>query len=783
MAAKRNSGNRLEIGFDISELEKKLKEAQEKSSHFLSSQFHKLMTEGAKQEHDISLRRISSWREIAKLSEKNTIHVKESVTGAEKELSFLNKKLGILEKISEKQKLKEFRQQAGGGGAGSGSGGGDGGSAFDYNYGSRKYRGARNMASIGSDVGYMATQYQQAQLQGFSGGSNWRLAGSVASAIPIAGPLFDTAANLVGGDMDRTRDAELRRYHAHRQYGGDVYNTMRDFHEPSELRSRMIMLGLDQKESESAITGVAATGMKTSNFGNSAVNAIAGLQSGFGQGAAGTDLLGSMRRVGITDDKKSLDALGSALGVAFTTGLEKARAGEAFSNLARAAQSVTNGVFSLSNVAASQSFVGRMGDAFKGNSASGLAAQDTLQSMTQGKGGSLFQIASLRAAGFGSGTSFATASLKSRLGYVGGGVSDQDFLKQLLSFDIVKQAWGPGTKPGHSEAKNNVLYAITADPNCPYDPEQLLQLLDTYAYKGGAGDAISPIARGITELLQKGGFTGSGHDIGTAQQVASGQKVTVGAQETHDENNLSFLADPIGAVIKFRGKLRQGSGVYSNGPSISSPGMAFPGSGQINSMSQFEAKYGGGRKNMGFGDARDTKPDGHGGYASGERFHMAQDQRFPPGTPVAVPYDGTVGDIGATNGPVGVYGYTIDFRLDEPKGYLLRYHHIEKPMVNSGDSLKAGRQIGTVINRERFAPGKGKVELHAEAFDAQGHPLMYSRAVGLKGMNTTTMGTLGIGGPEAQKGGSIDVIVSENRSVVTTNGPAFKSGGVHTGSR
>lgn len=758
----------LKISIDTEGLADRLRHAEKQFSDFTANHAHKVLEDLERKDVEHQAQRVKTLVGYAKIAEQN-------LKVSQKENELLEKKLTITEKINKDNK------EAGRGTSvfttSMSSGGGSSAPPESTDpLGKRPYesddsgdprRRARRWAGFGADVGYAASRYQQASWEGFSPASQARLAGGVLSAIPVAGPLFDTAANLFGNELDRTQDNETRRYHTYRRYGEDAYGALRGMHAPGGMRDKYVMQGMDEQEIEKLIQGGAGAGYR----GSATLSTMAGLKSGFDIDSS--PVLGSLRKAGIKDEKAAIDGLGSALGVAVTTGLEKARFGEAFTNLARAAQSVTNGMFSIANTASMQAFVGHMGPGFQGDTSSSRSAQATLQGMSQGAGGGLSEVYSLKAAGFGGGNAanFATAKLNAGLGIQGGGVKIEELLKQWANNPMVQNAWGPGTKPGRTPEKDTAAYVLGTPAGI--DPVTFIQIMDQYMYNG-AGDTISPLSAGITGALKSGAFTPSfGHDISTVQRSAYGKQSMLLDESKFSVDNPSGL------------NMSVGSSSAAQASPLSSNIRGSMWSGGNNSLAAVEAKYGGGAANMSFGQPRETTPDGRGGNVSGKRTHTSQDMYFPPGTPIATTEAGDIGNIGPTNGDPSVYGFTIEFH--GVSGFSYKFNHIEKPMVVAGQKdVRAGTQLGTTIHREKFSPtGKSKTHLDMSIQDTSGHYLNPSKTLGVGGMNALTMGSLGIGGGGGQSApsGGISVNVSDNRAVVTTTGNAFKPNGLFAGSK
>lgn len=785
------SGGRDDITLtvDVSELEKRLREAETQSARFIGNQFQRVTEDAMRKEHELAQRRQKFFEGFVKQNEQLAKFAKE-------ELDLLNKKYDVAKKIV---------------GVGGGRGkppGGDRDDDEDDNTEQNRYRKrarARRMAAFGTDVGRVANQWQQAEFQGYTGSSVMRLAGAGLNMIPVAGPLFDTAANLAANEMGRTEKMQIGRYRGFRRFGEGYYQQSKNFRGDTAFRKKMIMQGLSEDEVDATLAGTAEAGIGRMGF-DRASNTLAGLQSGFGLGKEGAGLLGSVKRAGVADDKQALDSLGAALGVAMTTGLEKARVGEAFANLARAAQSVTDGTFSLAAASSLQAFVGKMGPAYQGSSTAGVAAQDMLTAMGRGEAGGMSQVLALRAAGFKGGGMGNYATARINMMESGGQKNAQKTFDEFANLPDVRKAWGPGTKPGRSPEKDTAATKYSEDGKV-FDPIKFMEAMDAKFYGAGTGDYISAIAGGLTGMLRGGAFTDKGgHDIGRARAQASGQKVVDTDPIDFDEDRTlgAFLGglDPRGNGWGI------GEGGMGNQSFLRSMSLATPSAStkrqSLSSMqdaesgalarrgvgstaeAQFESRFGYGHANMNFGQVRNTKKV-NGIYVPGESKHEEQDIYFPPGTAILTPEAGKVVDVGQAMRDKK-YGSTVIFRGNS--GRVHNWTHLEPDSirVSKGGSYPVGHQVGITLNRERFDMSKPRggdnddTHLHYGLKDAKGHDLLASRTLGASGMNALTGGRFGIGGAGGDSG-HVEVVLTDNRASVRTTGSAFKANGTHTGSK
>lgn len=124
--------------------------------------------------------------------------------------------------------------------------------------------------------------------------------------------------------------------------------------------------------------------------------------------------------------------LGTALGLALQQGLSKGRIGEAFDQIARAIEGNTYAVTDVAGTASRFAFIASMGDRYRGDTA---AAQDVDRSMKGWLSSQdpYQQMSSLRAAGFGSGKSYAEALEATQMGLdVEGGVDSRNLNMKML---------------------------------------------------------------------------------------------------------------------------------------------------------------------------------------------------------------------------------------------------------------------------------------------------------------------------------------------------------------
>lgn len=76
------------------------------------------------------------------------------------------------------------------------------------------------------------------------------------------------------------------------------------------------------------------------------------------------------------------------------------------------------------------------------------------------------------------------------------------------------------------------------------------------------------------------------------------------------------------------------------------------------------------------------------------RLHTGIDLTARPGTPIYATGDGVVRVAG--NNPEGYSGYGVVVEIDHGFGFKTLYAHLSSTMVNSGQKVKRGEQIGTV---------------------------------------------------------------------------------------
>lgn len=169
------------------------------------------------------------------------------------------------------------------------------------------------------------------------------------------------------------------------------------------------------------------------------------LQGVMGLGTEGINLLGATERTG--GMPKDIDIIGSAIGVAMASELERGRFGEAFDNLTKAAQSITHGQADIKAIATGETFISLLGKEYAGATGAHGAAQQTLQQLASGQGGGFSSFMALKAAGFGEGKDYFSAQLSLARGLdAKGGVSTESIVKQYAEMPMYKAMWQRGAK-------------------------------------------------------------------------------------------------------------------------------------------------------------------------------------------------------------------------------------------------------------------------------------------------------------------------------------------------
>lgn len=579
---------------------------------------------------------------------------------------------------------------------------------------------------------------QQAQFEGYQDSSIARLVGQAALGIPVVGGVIQLGAELVGNASQKREARSLLRY----RMGQMIGPTGRAAFEAGERSSGALTtgdapstiferMGLSPEDRAKLGIGVGRAGLS-----QDILPFIGGLEGWKMLGAEGTATAGALRKGGITDTREQQRVIGEVIGRSLAHGLEEGRLGEVLSLTAQSIASVTTGYVNVQNVLARESFVGGMGPAYQGASASGLVARQSLEALRTGQAGGVSQIMATMA-GMKQGLSYTEA----RLAVERGKVSDEQSLAMMADkIPGLREAF-VGQPPGDTLSKSRAAEALALlFPGIPRPV--MVDILDRHfgVTKAGGGTGGFPGVEGI----RRGSFIDEGDEARkTAERKARGNRVytedDAGAAHRVWTNAWGFIKRGI-----------TGEPEPTTAPSVataattSSSGAPTPAKeqGYFTSLAR------------GWMAPRGTRPDGHGGYVKGNRLHMAQDVDLPPGTEIRAPEDGTVLRIGTTNGPPDQYGMTVTFQGDQ-SGILYQFHHLEHVGVGKG-KVRAGTYLGKT--RKKNFPGGDPSHLHVNTSQG-GQAVQPSAVMGEAGFSSMV-------GYGATMGHSLNVMVHDARTTV-----------------
>ena len=243
-------------------------------------------------------------------------------------------------------------------------------------------------------------------------------------------PLFQAGGNDLRGQFNQiTNDLSG---------GGDMADMNRFGITPEALQQSMLSLAR-----RGGAGAVSTDGMKNIN----------GAQGMYGVGSDAVQLMGDTARMG-KGGVESSNTIGTAIGVAIATNLDRGRFGESFALLSRAAAGAIHGDFDVGKAGADSEFVGSAGGAFRGDTGRAENMKNMLGRLAQGSAGPLSEVMALGAAGMGSTTDYFGAEFKIARGLdTAGGVSRQAIAENYYNnFPGVKEAWESGDEQQKQEA-------------------------------------------------------------------------------------------------------------------------------------------------------------------------------------------------------------------------------------------------------------------------------------------------------------------------------------------
>jgi murein DD-endopeptidase MepM/ murein hydrolase activator NlpD len=136
-------------------------------------------------------------------------------------------------------------------------------------------------------------------------------------------------------------------------------------------------------------------------------------------------------------------------------------------------------------------------------------------------------------------------------------------------------------------------------------------------------------------------------------------------------------------------------------------------------------------------------------FHHGAAFHPGIDLAAPYGTPVYATADGTVLRAGWNSG-----GYGNLVEIDHGRGIVTRYGHMSKVLVNAGDRVTRGEQIGEVGSTGRSTGNHLHYEVRID--DQPVNPIPFMRSTDYliamkRAGNNPSMDQVAVGGPTGGK--------------------------------
>ncbi len=296
-------------------------------------------------------------------------------------------------------------------------------------------------------------------------------------ALPVAGALKAWSASAQ--DTEKWMDIRSNLYREVGDEGRKAfhYTSMSDISKPESMVYSPYAYGLSSDDQGQLMRGL---GKATGRFGMRDTGAFGGkwmapgsdvvdlmkLQGFMGMGTEGTSLMGSMERSGTRPE--DYDTIGAAIGIAIASELERGRFGETFGTLTKALNSMATGKADVDALLTREAFIGMMGGQYRGDTAAHGSATQTIESLASGQGSSFAEHMSLKAAGFGKGSSYFEARFKQARGLdKKGGVSTQQVITTYADMPHIKRMWDDGKKEqaalfiaDHSGTNAGVVYDI-----------------------------------------------------------------------------------------------------------------------------------------------------------------------------------------------------------------------------------------------------------------------------------------------------------------------------------
>lgn len=622
--------------------------------------------------------------------------------------------------------------QGGGGGGQGGGGGGGGGGARGGMFG--QLLGPAAWGGLVSGAG----QIMQGTMRGSdyaNMGGNAAIGASVLMGIPALAGL-GAALKVASGAFKEEERYEEFRYKTFQTGGAKQYNLFRAmtnaetaggmFGGDGDAGYGMYQYGIQPEEAVAlmgAMSGARGSLGRGRRGDLTAMRDVFAAQGGFGLGQQAVGLMGSLTRGGANADTAVVDAFA----VALASRLERGRIGEALTVMSKASNEMAKrGDVDLQKLMAINTFVGRLGPRYQGDTAAASGMRGMMERQATGQfGGALGSIFALQAAGVGGGGDFFQAQYA-----LSRGMSSVDPNAVVSRYASIAENMGWQALPDPSDPSygmvkaNNERIAGKLGMLFKENAGMIYDQLSGYFAQGGiagptaadrreAGARLrAPVTEGAealykfrqVKLHKMRGVLG----FGSGEGVSIGDRFPGGQSAGQHRQQWVPSGGPLTATQKemFSAKAdlhRLGGGISDDYMLEVAQGRA--GNAAWSKMSPEQRALDPSGTDPFFGDAksveRDMRSRGWGGYGwqdertEGGGYHQGTDLMLPPGSPIFAPVPLKINTVSDDKNFCTIQATQINSGGGSD-GRFYRFTHLDPRtiQVSVGDEVPKGAVLG-----------------------------------------------------------------------------------------